>query len=417
MKFTILLFIFFMMNGCIKSSNTEIADVEKYKIIIPESLVKDSGGFYSGIGSGIDFVKKDKNGNLEFVAISDRGPNFSIKNSDNKIIFLKHDFTPKIVKILVDKNSKIAEVTDFINISYKGKDITGISASKNNTDEEIYDKNLKRIKSNFGLDTESVAVLKTGGYVIGDEYYPSINITDTKGKIINRFIPGNGLPEIFKYRNFNRGFESVAVTPSGKIFAVLEGVINIDDNTRKNAKLIRILEFDINSKITKIYAYSFDYDQYKNSSKVKIGDIAAIDDENFLLVEQGEGIDSKYRNLIYKINTKDAMDISNVMLLNGKELEYGTLEDLKNIKFVKKEFLFNPRDYGWVDDKLEGLTIIDSNSIAISNDNDFAIIGYDVIESKCNEESDKLCQTVVAKTDKSKELTNLWIFNFKSKIN
>jgi len=379
-------------------------------------LIEDSGGFYPGIGSGLDFVKKNGNGELEFVAISDRGPNFSIINNDHQIIAFKDDFSPKIVKIIISNKTNKAKITEFMDISYEGRAITGINSNKNNLDEEMYDKNFNRIKSHFGLDTESIAVLKTGGYIVGDEYYPSINILNKSGEIVKRLIPGNGLPEIFKYRGFNRGFESVTVSPNGKIFAMLEGVLNINDDSNKNSKLIRLLEIDLISGVSKTYAYPFDYDKYKNSSKVKIGEIAALDNENFLVVEQGPGVDSKYRNILYKINIKEAMDISDVKLQNGKELEFGSHKDLSNIRFISKKAILNPRDYGWRDDKLEGLTVIDNNSIAISNDNDFAITGYDAVEEKCNKENNKICKTAVARTDRTKEETNLWIFKFKSKI-
>jgi hypothetical protein len=131
-------------------------------------LIEDSGGFYPGIGSGLDFVKKNGNGELEFVAISDRGPNFSIINNDHQIIAFKDDFSPKIVKIIVSNKTNKAKITEFMDISYEGRAITGINSNKNNLDEEMYDKNFNRIKSHFGLDTESIAVLKTGGYIVGD---------------------------------------------------------------------------------------------------------------------------------------------------------------------------------------------------------------------------------------------------------
>jgi hypothetical protein len=44
------------------------------------------------------------------------------------------------------------------------------------------------------------------------------------------------------------------------------------------------------------------------------------------------------------------------------------------------------------------------------------LTGYDAVEEKCNKENNKICKTAVARTDITKEKTNLWIFKFKSKI-
>lgn len=392
-KLALTLFSLIALSGFNNNEDKLVSEIEKYKIKMPSSLIQSSKGFYPGIGSGIEFSKKLQDGKLEFYAISDRGPNFPYENNDNKIISFYPQYTPKIVKIIVDSKSNSAQVQEFINLKYNNKLISGINPNQNPSDEIILDVNLKQIKTDFGLDSESISILKNGDFVVGDEYFPSINIVNHKtGEIIKRLTPGNGLPEILKHRNFNRGFESLTVTPNGKIYAILEGVLNIDAESNKNAKLLRLIEIDLENSSTKTYAYPFDYNQYKDSSKVKIGDLASIDNDTLILVEQGSAIDDKYRNLIYKINLKNAVDISNIKLENQKELEYLTLEELlSNITFLKKELLINPREYGWEEKKLEGLTVIDKKTIAITNDNDFGISGYKIEENNCNQKKSNNC--------------------------
>lgn len=414
------LFIVFLalitITGSAVAKNNAVSSIDKYEIELSNHLVKSSGGFHPGIGSSIDFSQKLENGDLEFFAISDRGANYPRYENDSQIISFYPEFSPKIVRVIVSKKSNEASVKDFVEISYQGKPITGINPNQNISDEEIYDRNFKRINSNFGLDTESIAMLSSGDFVVGDEYYPSLNIVNNKGQIIRRLIPGNGLPEVLKHRNFNKGFEAVTVAPNGKIYAMLEGVLNIDIESNENTKLIRIIEVDLNSSVVKMYAYPFDYDKYKKSNKAKIGDIVALDNQNFLLIEQGVGIDNNYRNIIYKVNLDNATDISGLNLDNGKELEFGDLDSLKDINFIKKELFLNPRDYGWQDNKLEGIAIIDSNTIALTNDNDFAITGYKISEAQCMGDSSKICKTAVPEIDLAAEKTKLWIISFDSKI-
>ena len=399
------------LTGCATYKSKTVTNIEKYKIELPDELIKSSGGFYSGIGSSIEFIKATDN-TLEFIAISDRGPNYPTRDKDDHIIMFHPEFSPTIVKISVNSQTNQAKVTDFLKMKYNFNYISGLNENNNSKDEVIYNRKLNVIKPKFGLDTESISILKNGNFVVGDEYYPSINIINHKnGEITQRLTPGNGIPEILKYRNFNRGFEALTVAPNGKIYAVLEGVLNIDTDTKQNAKLIRMIEVDLENSITKMYAYRFDYEEYKDSSKVKIGDIVAIDNFTFLIVEQGPTKDEQYRNIIYKINIKHATDIMNIKTITGKELEYADLDEFQNIKFIDKKFIFNPREYGWQNNKLEGLAKIDPYSIAITNDNDFAIVGYNLINSKCN--AGKICTEAAPLTDAALEKTDLWIIRFK----
>lgn len=82
---------------------------------------------------------------------------------------------------------------------------------------------------------------------------------------------------------------------------------------------------------------------------------------------------------------KDATDITGSdpaaeagLLINGKTLEQCSTEELEKagIKPVKKEFLADLVDYlpnKYPHDKLEGLWLIGKDTIAVANDNDFAI--------------------------------------------
>jgi hypothetical protein len=378
--------------------------IQKYDIEIPQELVDASGGFQPAIGSGIEFVKEHENGDLEFKAITDRGPNYPLKD-DKAIVSFHPNFSPKIATVMVTPNKK-ARVTDFTDIKRQNIPISGWYELYSGTGL-IVDQYQQTHKATFGLDTESIAILDESRFVVGDEYYPSINIIDrASGNILESLTPGNGLPEVLKFRRINRGFESVACYGGNKIYASLEGTIGIDDTTAKTAKLIRIIEIDLKTRKTKTYAYKFDYDAYVDSSKVKIGDMAVVNDGKLLLVEQGPTVDGKYRNMIYEVDLKNATDISDKTLSDGRELELGTLTDLDQINFATKKLIFNAREHGWPYKKLEGLTVINKHTIAITNDNDF---GIDNIEGKpcLTDNSAHKCERIKPVLDGQR--TQLWI--------
>jgi hypothetical protein len=402
----------FMLMVCVACSQkavaSKVATIQKHKIELSEALVKASGGFAPGIGSGLTFHQKSDKGHLEFYAISDRGPNFSF--DERKIISFNPSFSPIIAHVDVETGVR-AYVKDFTSLKREGKPITGINPGQDGTDEILCDVHLNKLTTDFGLDTESLGLLKNGDFVVGDEYGPSINIVDhTTGNIIKRFTPGDGLPEILKDRQFNKGFESVAVAPNGKVYALLEGVLTLDAQSVKTAKLIRMVELDLEKNTTRMFAYPFDHAKYQDSSKVKVGDLSAIDNETFLLVEQGPATDGQFYSLIFKINIADATDITDKKHAPGQELEQGNLAALEAIKPVTKQLVFNPREHGWTEKKLEGLTVIDSNTIAITNDNDFAIEGCEDVGVQGS------THKILPKINSAKRETNLWIISFEEKM-
>lgn len=148
-----------------------------------------------------------------------------------------------------------ATVRDYKSITKDNQPIIGL-ANHYNEKEKILTPNLEEVKnSHFGLDTESLAIDKDGNFWIGDEYGPSLNFASSDGNIIKSYVPGNGLPEILKYRQMNRGFEALDVAPNGKVYALLESVLDINSETKGTAQFIRMLELDPTNGKVRMFAY------------------------------------------------------------------------------------------------------------------------------------------------------------------
>ena len=107
-----------------------------------------------------------------------------------------------------------------------------------------------------GLDTESIAVDSEGNFWTSDEYGPFIIKFDKNGKEFQRYEPGNGLPEILKYRQPNRGFEGLTISPSGKVFAAVQSGLNVNGETDSTAQFTRIVELDPKTGKTRIFRIS-----------------------------------------------------------------------------------------------------------------------------------------------------------------
>jgi hypothetical protein len=355
------------------SNGFNISKVDKYTVSIAPEIIADVKVENPGIGSSLKLKEVDSEGNLLFYSITDRGLNLDTPNStDNEVIkiFPIPDFQPFISLIKVSPG-KSAIVESVIKLEASGLPLP--PALQQAKMEIPLDINFNRLECDAkGIDSEGLAVDRSGNFWVAEEYMPSLLKFSPDGKLLERIGFDNGIPEILKYRLENRGIEALTITPSGKLVYLPESVLNIEGKTAQSARFIRLMEFDPKTRMTKMYAYEYDDNVYKSPDVVKIGDIVAIDDHKFLLIEQGKKPNGEMRNTIQLIDTKEATEISALKLTDGKELEFASAADLKKINTIKKQFVADVKDLGWPYEKMEGIAYIDPLHIAIINDNDFS---------------------------------------------
>jgi hypothetical protein len=353
--------------------------IVKNKVEIPLSIQKELGMRNPGIGSGLTFKGLDKDNNFLFYAVSDRGVNCEgpkLANGQNTRIFEDENFSPfiSLVKVTGTTSNKLAETKAEV------EEIIKLEASSlpisNTANEVILNRDLgELIFSPNGIDSESLDVDADGNFWVGDEYLPSIIKFSSTGEMLERYSSENGLPAMLTKRMENRGIESLAVTPNGKIVFLLETIVETNKENKKNIDFIRFVRFDPQTKELESFAYPLALEDYKSNSHIKLGDMATIDENRFLVIEQGKKKDGSMSNNIVLI------DISNTTELTAldKKHEINTEEKAGiNYKKISRKLLLRARDYGWAHDKMEGIAYINDKTIAVINDNDFAI------ESKMN---------------------------------
>lgn len=410
---------------------SEVINLKKFDIEVPsqfmvpyngdESEFKD--GFKTGFGSALAFKNINSDGTIEFYALTDRGPNADIPKylKDGKSVpgkfFPAPNFTPSIGILKVD--SKKAEIIDKIELKDStGKNITGLPLPLNrigSTGEVALDLNMNSLNYDInGLDPEGIAIDKDGNFWISDEYGPFIIKVDKNGKILEKLEPGNGLPEIIKYRVPNRGIEGLTIDKNGNIYAAVQSTLNVEGKTKDTAIFTRILKINPTTKEVKTFAYPIDKN-YKSNSAAKIGDIYAVDEDKILLIEQGKQ-KGKMENLIYLVDFSKADDITDLGNLEsaGKDLK---------VNLGKKKLLVDLRKHGWDTEKAEGLTLLpDNKTIAIINDNDFGMaISEDVSPYHYNENEKQLYLNNKATNQKltlkkNTETSQLWLVTLKEEI-
>ncbi|MDU4959064.1 MAG: esterase-like activity of phytase family protein [Sporomusaceae bacterium] len=366
--------------------------ITKYLVTVPQKyFVNYQGpseqsfprGFLPGFGSAIALKAINPDGSIELYGITDRGPNgdgpkyqAGTEHYSSKF-FPSPQFQPQIGIIRI-KDGK-AEVTSVLGLKdEKGKAITGLPIEPGligATNEIALDDCFKHLGyDNRGMDTEGIALDAEGNFWVCDEYGPFIAQYDKKGKLLKKYAPGQGLPAVMKYRTPNRGFEGLTITPAGLVYAAGQSPLDIEGKSGKTAQFSRIVELDPKTGKTKMLAYPIDTEAYKAPKDAKIGDIYAVSDTRFLVIEQGKGKDKQMRNLIYLVDIQDATDLTGISI-DGKEPEFtADKSKLAGIRFAKKQLLVDLRAHGWNTEKAEGLFLMpDQKTIVVTNDNDFGM--------------------------------------------
>lgn len=367
---------------------------EQYQITFPDNdrvsyhgkwQARFPNGFPMGVGSGLTFIRREGD-KLIFVTVTDRGPNADAPEYQGKEakIFAAPDFTPAIMTITVD--TKSAQATALHPLHDESGPASGLPLPGTligTTNEVALNDVLQTLPNDRrGLDTEGITPDGLGGFWISDEYGPFLIQTDTQGKILKKVGPtplngeqgiASGLPNILKWRQPNRGFEGITRMPDGRILAAVQSTLNIDGKTQNKALFTRLVSFDPATGKTAMYGYPLDAEKWKKTGDAKIGDMVALNDHEVLVIEQGADKDQIMHNLIYRVDLGGASDLT--PLDSTQPPEWNDAETLKTrgIVLAKKQQLVDLRQLGWKPEKAEGLALIDTSTLAVTNDNDFGL--------------------------------------------
>ena len=436
-------------------------------------------GFLPSYGSALAFKGANANGDLEFYGLTDRGPNGDGPNVPNPSgsgtmgakIFPSPSFTPSIGIITVGKGGAVLNSTLPIKVSAtvnsSGLAIPagtlGNSAEVPLLDAMKYDASSKAAYNVNGLDTEAIAFdKKRNALWVSDEYGPFIvKIDAASGVIQSRYAPGSGLPTIFAKRRANRGMEGMALdTATDKLHGFLQSplsdgsapysVTGKNEQVERFARFTRWIEFDPATGTTgRMFAYPLNGADYADgrTGNAKLGDMVALGNGKFIVIEQGAAPGGKVFNKLLLVEIGNATDINTAAFNPAtSDLEKSSMgavavngADWSKVVTLKKTLLLDLNAIGWLAEKAEGLTIVDGNTLALANDNDFglktkiftpsgeAVADADV--TKCNVDANgtiitsnavgcNAANTIrVARGDDCERPSRLWLIKFSKALN
>jgi secreted PhoX family phosphatase len=346
----------------------------------------------------------------EFWICSDRGVNVDCANANPTGCKPTYDkmygfpaYSPKIHRVRIQGNSlQILQTisikrpdgsgaTGIINPTGLGSTATEVASTDTVLDCANFN-NKTVAKDTFGIDCEGIVVDKNGFFWLCEEGGPTVWKLNQNGVVVQRFTPYFNLPGVqpvdaaidtcFKYRKNNRGFESIAIAPNGKIYVIIQSPLLYPTNAvGENTRVHRMLEIDPATNAMRMLVYLNDGiigSSGANQIRLrdwKIGDMAAINDSTFLVLEAAARGTTDIKRM-YMININGATTV------HSGNYGAGSLEALvdsaglaaNGVVAVRKTLVMDLLANSWPSalDKAEGVAIINDSTIAICNDNDYA---------------------------------------------
>lgn len=341
-------------------------------------------------------------------------------------------YTPRIGLFELGEGGQITQIKEILLKRPDGRLISGLpnTSGLGGTGETPYDENGNPIVRNqslpydavtnplklddYGLDSEGLVALKDGTFWVSDEYGPHIVHYDANGVEIGRInafaadsrvseTTGINLPAELANRWANRGMEGLAITPDEKtLVGIMQSTLyNPTKAETVNFDLTRIVTINLETKEVGQYLYQQDKAKNANSEIVALSasEFLVIDRDTAFLYGGPKGEASATPDAIKHVNRIDlngatnletvaaadriAQDDATGLLVDGKTLEamaadsgdasvWETLSKL-GIQPVSKTLVVDmvaEKDYPH--DKMEGLWVIDNNTLGVVNDDDFA---------------------------------------------
>ena len=344
-----------------------------------------------------------------FYGISDRGPGGGTI-----------DFSPRIEAFKVDIDKQTGAIANF------DLKATKVFRQANGTPYSglFPDRLPGGSKGNLGnaLDSEGIARLSNGQFIVADEYGPSVYLTNREGKFMRAFeTPANLIPRqpggIVNYvdgrpvttagRQDNRGFEGITVSGDGtKAWAIMQDPL-LDDGAvagegRRSTNL-RIVEFNVaTGKATAQYVYqlealaaingripgtSNDFGANAQGRNIGASSITWIGGTRFLVIERdnrGEGPDNLLAGALLPVGSKRVymIDIAGASDVSNKVLNTSNTGLPAGVTAVSKTLFLDiagalKASGQTIPEKFEGLAIgprINGGfALLLSTDNDFSV--------------------------------------------
>lgn len=361
---------------------------ETLTAVLGEGAIGDDRGIpFGGLGSDLWRAPGDPAG--EFWMVTDRGPNVDVEvDGDERLSFPVPGYTPTILHVRAAGDA-LELVAAIPVVGRSGAGVTGLP-NRDGADPQPwgYLGEQQLAFNPSGLDTEGLVRGADGAFWLADEYAPSLVKVGADGVVAARYVPAGTsltgadypveetLPAIYGARRGNRGFEGLAISPDqSTLYLLLQSPLNNPDkDTGEASRISRLLAVDAATGVpTAEYAYvleegpGFDPAEGIEQGDMKLSGIVSVDADTAIVLERTDDVAR-----LYTIEFGQATN-----LLGSRWDEPATAPSLEaadlaeaGVTAVAKTLLADLALPG-MPTKIEGIAVVDDQTIAVANDNDF----------------------------------------------
>lgn len=248
-----------------------------------------------------------------------------------------------------------------------------------------------------GADTEGIAAAADGSFWVADEYGPSIFHVAPDGIVLVRWVPqGCGdafagadypvveaLPAIAAYRQLNRGFEALALSPDGRhlFLAFQSPLAHPDEEAHRHARHVRLWELEVaTGAVTRQFLYlldkpgTFRRDNAQlevDRADLKLCDIAMIGPHAMLVLERASATTKLYA---VALDDRRALDPRHLDIATRPTIEQESAAG-ESLPHLAKTLILSTDDHPEIDADLEGVALLSPRTLLLVNDNDFGVDG------------------------------------------
>ena len=251
-----------------------------------------------------------------------------------------------------------------------------------------------------GVDSESITAMPDGSFWIAEEYGPSLLRVDREGRVLVRWVPhGLGasfdgatypvieaLPAIAAARKLNRGFEGIAASADGcHLFVAFQSPLaHPDREAHERSRHVRIWQLDAEcGTLLAEYIYSLDDpDSFRRDAvagkvsrdDIKISEIQLMPGGDLLVLERITLSTKIYR---CALGLAFAAPVAMSLPETRPTLEQMSRKDLKTagVALLEKTLVLSSDNHPEIPADLEGLILLGTGDLLLSNDSDFGIEG------------------------------------------
>jgi hypothetical protein len=231
-----------------------------------------------------------------------------------------------------------------------------------------------RLLTGADFDLEAVRRAKDGSFWFGEEFGPFLLHTDSTGKVLEAPTPlpgvqspqnpflGGGTPNL----PASRGFEPLALSKDGKtLYPMLEGALVGDPDPRRRV----INEFDLRSGAYTGRSWSYRTDA--SFPNAVIGDLTALDQHRFVLIERDDAQGSEaLQKKIYLIDLRQVD--ADGYLEKRLVLDLLRIADPEGVSLPARAGEFGVGDpFSFPLQSVESLEVLGGERLLIANDNNY----------------------------------------------